>query len=375
MAESEKNNIMMPDVNALVISSSPHFHDRRSVGRIMLTVILSLMPGCIAGVYFFGMDALRVLFFCVAFCVGIEMLWCCFAGKPLDTWKDGSAAVTGILLGMNLSAAVPWWICLIGSFIGICLGKQVYGGLGHNPFNPALVARVALLIGFPKLMTTWVPTRFMGENKFYESAIAINKELAEKSGITLESIKSHSVPFFTSMYDGITCATPLGMVKTADASASNPALYMDYFLGNVGGCLGETSALALLAGGIFLICMKLIKWQTPVAYIGTVFVFTAIVHKMNPAVTPDASFHILTGGLFLGAFFMATDMVTSPITGKGAFIFGMGCGIVTCLIRIWGSYPEGVSFAILFMNAWVPLIDRFTALKPFGFRKRKKGLA
>lgn len=354
MAEEEnKQEIKLPETEELVVSASPHLHDKRNISNIMLMVIISLIPACIAGVYFFGINAVRVMVLCTVFCVGMEFLWCKLAGQAA-TWKDGSAAVTGILLALNLNAGIPWWVCLVGAFLAIILGKQIYGGLGYNPFNPALVARVGLLLGFPKLMTTWM-----------------------KPG-----------PGNLMVSDAVTGATPLGAVKTSVETAAqsgakisdtfsaftNSDAYMDYFFGNVGGCLGETSALALLIGGIFLIAMKLIRWQVPLAYIGTVAVFTAIVHSCGGP-TPGPLFHVLTGGLFLGAFFMATDMVTSPMTGKGALIFGIGCGIVTCVIRIWGSYPEGVSFSILFMNALVPLIDRFTAKRPFGYRLPEKGEA
>jgi electron transport complex protein RnfD len=381
----ETKQILLPNQEELLVSSSPHVHDRQDVRKIMFTVLLALMPACLAGIYFFGIRALLVLIYCAVFCVGVEIIWNWFAGKSLDSWKDCSAILTGVLLGMNLSAGIPWWICLVGGILAIGLGKQVFGGLGYNPFNPALVARVGLLIGFPKYMTTWVPTRFMMEtdNPVY------SKVLQYAKGVDLPAVQNKVIPFMTSVYDGVTCATPLGVMTTADevaklsgkstadvvAEIANKPAYWDYFIGNVGGCLGETSAIALIAGGIFLILMKLIRWQVPVAYIGTVLVFTGIINAIDPNITPNPLFHVLTGGLLIGAFFMATDMVTSPMTGLGAIIFGVGCGLVTCLIRIWGSYPEGVSFSILFMNAWVPLIDRFTRSKPFGFKPKEKEVA
>ncbi|MBU8901906.1 MAG: RnfABCDGE type electron transport complex subunit D [Victivallales bacterium] len=339
-----KAEMQLPKGNELVLSSSPHIHANEDVQKVMLKVMIALMPAVFAGMLFFGNAAILVILYCIAFSVAAEMIWCKFAGKPLNTVKDLSAVLTGLLLAMNLSAGVPWWLCLIGAFLAIWLGKQVFGGLGHNPFNPALVARVALLIALPKYMTSWVPTRFMD-------------------------------------IDGITCATPLGVVSTTEkvlqnaqgvfANVANPEAYQEYFLGNMGGCLGETSAVALLLGGVILIFFKLIKWQVPVFYVATVAAFTAIINYFFPGVTPPALFHILTGGLLLGAIFMATDMVTSPMTKKGAVLFGIGCGLITCIIRIWGNYPEGVSFAILFMNSLVPLIDRFATKKPFGFHARE----
>jgi electron transport complex protein RnfD len=257
---------------------------------------------------------------------------------------------------------------LIGAFLAIWLGKQVFGGLGHNPFNPALVARVALLIALPKYMTTWVPTRFMNDNVAGYAQKLFTPEAW--NNVLCEQL------------DGVTCATPLGVVGTTEkvikgaegvfANVANTEAYQQYFLGNMGGCLGETSAVALLIGFVLLLVFKLIKWQVPVFYVGTVAVFTAIINYFFPGVTPPPLFHILTGGLLLGAVFMATDMVTSPMTKKGAVIFGIGCGVITSVIRIWGNYPEGVSFAILFMNALVPLIDRYATKKPFGYHVREK---
>lgn len=373
MSEDIKNEIKLPNEGELVLSSSPHVHVKQNVQQIMLIVLLALLPTTVAGVYFFGFDAVKVIFYCVVFSVLLEMLWCKLAGKPvIGTVKDGSAALTGLLLALNLSSYVPWWICLIGAFLAIWLGKQVFGGLGHNPFNPALVARVGLLIGFSGYMTTWVPTRMMVQDP---NSIYSKMFIPESS---LELLKSGTL-------EGVTCATPLGVVGTTEkvlshgAEAANNFLDVSslnacwqYFIGNVGGCIGETSALALLIGGIILIAAKLIKWQVPVAYIGTVAIMTYAISSIWPGVTPMPLFHVLTGGLLIGAFFMATDMVTSPMTTMGAVIFGIGCGVITCVIRIWGNYPEGVSFSILFMNALVPLIDRFAKTKPFGFVKTVK---
>ncbi|MCP4179078.1 MAG: RnfABCDGE type electron transport complex subunit D [bacterium] len=375
MNQIKENEIKLPETSKLIASSSPHLHDGSSVKKIMYLVILALLPSCAMGIYYFGFAALEVLAICVISAVFFEYVLCKMMGRNSD-WKDGSAIITGLLLGMLLSAGMPWWVCIIGSFIGIVFGKQVYGGIGNNPFNPACVARIALMIGFPKLMTTWVPTRFMDKSLFM-----FDKTIISQSQI--DAIKSlPSLPFFHSVIDGVTSATPLNMVKIPKSlgTATNQLMGTmadwshlgSYFVGNIGGCIGETSAIALIIGGVFLIIMKIIKWQVPVAYIGTVAVFGLIVHltQSDPAL-PGALFQVLTGGLLIGAFFMATDMVTTPMTIKGGVIFGIGCGIITCVIRDWGGYPEGVMFSIVLMNALTPLIDRYTAGKPFGFIKKK----
>lgn len=324
--------IRLPDPAKLVVSNSPHMRDKPTINKIMFTVVVAMAPACIAAVLFFGLAALEVLLLCALSCVVAEESWNKLMKRP-SSWKDGSAILSGLLLGMNLNAGAPWWICLLGGFLAMILGKQLYGGLGYNPFNPVLVARVGLLIGFPGIMTTW-----------------------DKPALGVLAV------------DGVTAATPLGL-------APGETFIKDMLLGNVGGCLGETSAIALLIGGAILLYFKLIKWEVPLAFIGTVFVITGVMHLVDPTVYHSPFVHILTGGLLLGAFFMATDMVTSPMTHKGAVIFGVGCGLITSLIRLWGSYPEGVSFAILFMNALTPLIDRGTVRKPFGFVAPAKGEA
>lgn len=334
MSETATPVIQLPDATKLVISNSPHIRGKETISKIMVQVFIALLPAAIAAVWFFGLAALEVMALCTLGCMAVEELWNKCAKRP-STWKDGSAALTGLLLAMNLSSGSPWWICILGSVIAIGLGKQLFGGLGYNPFNPALVARVALLIGFPSLMTSWVAPQ---AGKWFAC-------------------------------DALTGATPLG------ASGAAVASVRDLFTGNVGGCLGETSALALLIGGTFLLIRKLIKWQVPASFIGTVAIITGIAHHFNPELTPPALYHVLAGGLMIGAFFMATDMVTSPMTANGALIFGFGCGIITSVIRIWGGYPEGVSFSILFMNALTPLIDRYTIGKPFGYIRIKKEAA
>lgn len=319
----------------LYMSSSPHIHSGESTGAIMRSVIYALLPACAVSVYYFGLDALLVLLLCVAGCLAAEALCCLLAQQPVSI-SDGSAALTGILLALNLPASSPWWLALFGSLIAVTIGKQVFGGLGHNPFNPALVARVVLLISFPVQMTSWTAPNPIG------------------SGV-----------------DAIAAATPLGEMKTAVMLHGQlPPLahsgFGDYFIGNMAGSLGEVSALAILLGAVYLFKKKVITWEIPVSYLGSVIVFGGLMWLIDSQRYPDPLFHLLTGGLLLGVFFMATDMVTTPITRNGMLIFGIGCGVITVLIRLFGGYPEGVSFAILLMNGATPLIDRYTRPKVFG---------
>ncbi|HKJ05674.1 MAG TPA: RnfABCDGE type electron transport complex subunit D [Geopsychrobacteraceae bacterium] len=322
--------------NQLYLSSSPHIHSGETTDKVMRTVIYALLPACGVSIYFFGLPALSVLLICTLGCVAVEAICCRLMGRSM-TLVDGSAALTGILLGLNLPPSSPWWLSLFGAAIAILIGKQVYGGLGYNPFNPALVARVILLISFPVQMTTWTAPAPLG------------------SGI-----------------DAVTAATPLGEMKTAVMLTGKlPELatsgFGNYFTGNMAGSLGEVSAIALLLGGLYLLFKKIISWHTPVSFLGTVVIIGGIFWLVDPTKYPSPLFHLLTGGMILGVFFMATDMVTSPVTGKGMLIFGFGCGLITVLIRLFGGYPEGVSFAILLMNAATPLIDRFTRPKIFGY--------
>lgn len=319
----------------LILSSSPHLHGEQSTEQIMRAVIYALLPACAVSVYFFGLPALRVLILCTLGCVLAEVACQKLMRRPA-AWRDGSAALTGILLALNLPPASPWWLALLGAAVAIVVGKQVYGGLGHNPFNPALVARVVLLISFPVQMTTWSAPTPPG------------------SGLDL-----------------VTTATPLGEMKNAvmltgrlPEALQNSTL--DYFLGNMGGCLGEVSALALLLGAAYLFWKRILTWHIPLSYLGSVVVIAGIFWLVDPSRYPSPLFHLLTGGLMLGVFFMATDMVTSPVTPRGMLVFGVGCGLLTVLIRLFGGYPEGVSFAILLMNAATPLIDRFTRPRAFG---------
>ena len=365
MSENIKTTpeIRLPDSEQLVLSSSPHVSTSDTVRKIMYKVILALLPATAAGIWFFGLRALWVILFTVICCVGAEALWCALAKKPVkNTILDGSAAVTGLLLALNLPSTVPVYVPIIGAFLAIWLGKQVYGGIGHNPFNPAIVARVGLLIAFPAAMTMWQAPRDFDKSFGYDNMVSLQQRTALREG----KIK----------LDAVTCATPLGAVKMAPndelskAYYSHPQMLWDCFIGNRGGCIGETCVPALLLGFVILVAFKLINWKIPVCYVGTVAIIGAAVHMISPSLAPIPLFHVLSGGLLLGAIFMATDMVTSPITPVGAVVFGVGCGIITAVIRFWGNYPEGVSFSILLMNALVPLIDRFCGIRPFGYSVR-----
>lgn len=322
----------------LIVSSSPHVYDKSSVKNIMGSVFLALVPASLVGICCFGIRALTVIAVSVISCIFFEAIIQKLMGKKI-TVGDFSAAVTGLLLAMNLPSSAPVWLVVIGAFVAIYLGKQIFGGLGQNPFNPALVSRVFLLISFPLYMTHW----------------------PKPSGFSLA-------------FDAATQATPLGVLKTDGVTAAYQAVTnLDLFLGRVGGSLGEISALALLIGGIYLMAKKIISWEIPFAFIATVFVSTGIFYLLDPSKYIDPVFHILSGGLFLGAFFMATDYVTSPLSSGGKILFGFMCGLITFIIRLWGGYPEGVSFAILFMNGLVPLIDKYMHPKRFGRRAVENG--
>ena len=322
--------------NRMILQSSPHARDRESVRKVMYTVTLALLPAVIAGTVFFGLRALLVMALSVVACLIFEGIAMKVSGKPVkETLLDGSAVITGLLVAMNLPSGLPLWMVVVGALVAIVLGKHVYGGLGNNPFNPALVARVFLLISFPTAMTAW------------------------------------PVPYGT---DGVTAATPLGVLQMEGAAVALQSIpYYNLLIGNVGGCLGETSAIALLLGGIILLVRKVISWEIPVTFIATVLVFTTITWLVAPDKHINPLWHVLSGGVMLGAWFMATDMVTSPVSRKGMLLFGVGCGFFTCIIRLWAGYPEGVSFAILIMNGLVPLIDRYLAPARFGARQATQG--
>jgi electron transport complex protein RnfD len=331
----------------LIVSISPHIKSEESVSRIMWSVNLSLLPALVMAVYFFGPRA----FFITAACIISAVLSEYYMQKALKrkiTIGDGSAFLTGLLLGMNLPASLwslnPFTIHVpvIGSFVAIVITKQLFGGLGYNVFNPALIGRAFLLISFPKLMTIW----------------------------------SEPTAAFVAL-DAKTTATPLGILKEEgvgklmEVFGDKINLYMQLLIGHRGGCIGETSIIALLIGAAFLIYRGYITWHIPVSFVGTVAVLAWVFGgKGTGLFTGDPILHLLSGGLILGAFFMATDYVTCPSVKKGQIIFGIGCGALTILIRLKGGYPEGVMFAILLMNCFAPLIDRGFKTKVFGAKRK-----
>ena len=317
-------------MNLLNISGSPHVHSDESTKKIMWRVNLAMMPMLLCAIAYFGLNALLISLISVASCVLFQWLIEKFLLKQPSTVSDGSAVVTGLLLAFNVPATPQMlWIVVIGALVAIGIGKMSFGGLGKNPFNPALVGRVFLLISFPVQMTTW----------------------PQVGGL------------FPMTLDVTTGATPLGVLKE-EGMAGMPQAW-DLFLGHVGGSLGEVSALAILIGAIYMLCRKIISWHIPVAFIGTAFIFSGILWLVDPTQYLDPLSTILTGGIMLGACFMATDMVTSPMAKSGQLIFGFGCGLLTIVIRNWGAYPEGVSFAILIMNSVTPLLNRWCKPKRF----------
>ncbi|MBN2542913.1 RnfABCDGE type electron transport complex subunit D [bacterium] len=341
--------------NKLAVAVSPHIREDVSIRKIMYSVLIALVPALIGSVFFFGPRALWLSLIGVASAVATEAGIQAIRKVPIEV-SDGSAALTGLLVAFNLPPGVPLWMPIIGSFVGIALGKQVFGGLGRNILNPALVGRAFLMASWPVEMTTrWIVPKY-----------------GTLSGI-----------------DAVTSATPLGVFKSMNTILADPAASLieiqkantilgklfdswgNLFLGNVGGCLGETSALLLLIGGIFLLWKGYADWRIPVGYLVGLGVLSWAFWGRNGLFTGHPLFHLLSGGVILGAFFMATDMVTSPVTPRGRWIFGLGCGIFTFIIRKWGGYPEGVSYSILLMNIVTPLIDRYTKPKIFGEKKNK----
>ena len=323
----------------LIVSLSPHAHGRQSVERNMYGVIIALMPAMLATFYFFGLGSVIVTATSVAACCFFEWAICKYILKKKEnTLLDGSAVITGLLLAFNLPSNLPIWIILIGALFAIGVAKMSFGGLGHNIFNPALVGRAALLVAFPAQMTTWPK---IGQWDTY--------------------------------LDAETGATPLSIINWAIRSGDPSVLEQlpssfDLFLGTQSGgagAMGEICALALLFGLAFMLYEKIITWHIPVSILGTAFVFSGLLHLASP-VYPDPMSVLLTGGIMLGAIFMATDYVTSPMTPKGQIIYGVAIGFLTIVIRNWGSYPEGMSFAILIMNAFTPLINNYVKPKRFG---------
>ena len=327
-------------MNNYLISGSPHVHGGESTKKIMYSVIIALMPAYFFSIYYFGLDAARVTFISVAACVLTEWLIQKFLIKGASTIADGSAIITGLLLAFNLPSNIPAWMIIVGSIVAIGIGKMSFGGLGNNPFNPALVGRVFMLISFPVAMTTWPMPN----------------------------------PIFSdTVLDAVTGPTLLGHIKEGLAqgiTANDLIIYEDIKGFIYSGSLGEIGSIAIIIGGLFLIFRKVIDWQTPVIIIATVAAISTICWLIDPVQFVNPLIHIFGGGLMLGAFFMATDMATSPMTMKGKVIFSIGVGALTIIIRLWGAYPEGMSFAILIMNAFVPLINK--VCKPTRFGKPVK---
>jgi electron transport complex protein RnfD len=305
----------------------------------MYQVVFAMVPAILAWVYFFGFDALRVIVISSLACIFFEWLIQKYLIKGPVTITDGSALVTGILLAFNVPSNIPVWILIIGAFISIGMAKMSFGGLGKNPFNPALVGRIFLLISFPVQMTTWPEPRALFGN----------------------------LPAYPA--DAMGGATPLAFIKEGIKTSPIPELMSkmpEMILDFIGYAGGEVSAAALLLGAAYMLIKKVITWHIPFTYLGTVVIFTGILWLVDPDAYADPLFHVLSGGLILGAFFMATDMVSSPISPWGQIIFGIGCGLITILIRLWGAYPEGVAFAILIMNAFTPLLNRWVKPRRFG---------
>lgn len=318
------------------LSPAPHIHSGDSVRRRMLNVVVAMLPAYLVSLYYFGFGALCVSLIAISSCLLFEFLIQKFLLKGDITLGNMSALVTGMLLAFNLPSNLPWWIVVIGALVAIGIGKMTFGGLGNNPFNPALVGRVFLLISFPAQMTTW-PRPIPMNLKF-------------------------------NYIDVETGATTLSMIK--EGVPGQLPTNMQMFLGEIGGSLGEVSALALLAGFIYLLATKTISWHIPVSIILTVALFTGVFYLVDDVRYVNPLVHILSGGLLLGAIFMATDYVTSPMTHKGQLVYGVGIGLITSVIRLWGSYPEGVSFAILIMNAVTPLINNYIKPKRYGEKQK-----
>jgi len=323
----------------LTVSLSPHISSSDSVGKMMYGVVIALVPAFIVSIYTFGISAVLVSLVAILSCVLSEFIIQKYFLKTPVRISDGSAIVTGLLLAFNLPSNIPLWMVAVGSVFAIGIGKMVYGGLGNNPFNPALVGRVFLLISFPAQMTSWP-----------------------------QPLQSR-----LQLFDAVTGATPLGILKEGLKNGQTiPDLMlqlpdsMQLFMGQMSGSLGEISALALLLGFIWLLYHKIITWHIPVIVIATIFAFTGIFWLIDPVHYASPVFHILTGGVFLGAIYMATDLVTSPMTKAGMVVYAAGIGVLTVIIRIYGAYPEGVSFAILIMNACVPLINKYIKPERFG---------
>ncbi|ABW19314.1 RnfABCDGE type electron transport complex subunit D [Alkaliphilus oremlandii] len=306
----------------LIVSSSPHIRVENTIQKVMLDVIIALLPATVGALYYFRLNGAKIILLSVLTAIISEMIFQKIRKQPV-TINDLSAVVTGLLLAFNIPASAPWWIPVLGSMIAIIVVKQFFGGVGHNFMNPALAARIMLMISYTGRMTSWV-----------------------KPGV-----------------DARTTATPLSFVKGMTEIPSNAPKIMDMLFGNIGGSLGETSAILLILGGIYLVYRGIISIQIPAVYIGTVAVASLLYGQFN---FEFMIYHLLAGGLMLGAIYMATDYASAPVTPKGRIIFALGCGILTSVIRFYGNYPEGVGFSILLMNIAAPLIEKYTSPRVFG---------
>ncbi|MEF9921945.1 MAG: RnfABCDGE type electron transport complex subunit D [Anaerovoracaceae bacterium] len=320
----------------LLVSSSPHIVTNVDTTKTMAMVLIALVPSFLVSIYVFGMRVILLSLVCIVASMGFEWLYNKLLHKR-QTVQDLSAAVTGLLIAFNVPSSLPYWIAIIGCFVAIVIVKQLYGGIGRNVVNPAITARIVLFVSFATQMTTW------------------------------------PLPSMSAVADATTGATPLGILK--EGNIADLPSNMEMFLGFIGGSMGEVSAIALLIGGLFLIWKKVISPIIPVCFIGTVFVIAFVFYSVNggdASALSMAVFHVLAGGVMLGAFFMATDYVTSPLLPTGKIIFGIGCGLITMVIRLWGNYPEGVSFSIMLMNILTPHIDNFCTKRLYGGAKKNE---
>ena len=322
-----ESKLFQPEGKPLIVSSSPHLHTEDSVPKIMWTVVVALVPASVMGLVYFGLPALWMMLVCVGASLATEAVINRMKGENF-TVKDGSAAITGLLLALTLPPSFSLVGGILGAIFAIAIGKQVFGGLGYNIFNPALLGRAFLQASFPVAMTTWT--------------------------------YPHTARY--GVIDAVSAATPLGQFKFERITTDTWLL----ITGNIGGCIGETCSIAIIIGGVFLLIKKYADWRIPASYLGSVFIVGGIFWLVDASRFPSPVFHLFSGGLMLGAFFMATDLVTSPITPKGSWIFGIGAGLFLVLIRLYGGLPEGVMYSILLMNGVTPLINRYTRPKFFG---------
>jgi len=342
--------------------SGPYTHEKNSVSRTMVWVMIALTPATAFGIYQFGLPALWLFIITILSCVLAEAACLYIAGKPIKPFLfDGSAILTGWLLAMTLPPWAPWWIAVVGALLAIVVGKQVFGGIGQNLFNPAMVARVALLISFPLEMTSWVAPQplFSANTPSFLDSLAITFQL-------------------TSDFDAVSSATVLGHVKTELSRGLGltdiwPGLFdpFNFAMGSVAGSLGETSAVLILAGGLLLLFTRIISWHIPFSMMLSIALLASLFNWINPEQYPHAIYHLLSGATLLGAFFIATDLVTSPVTKMGQIIFGTGCGALVFTIRTWAGYPEGMAFAVMLMNSFTPMIDHY--VKPRIYGRTRKG--